>query len=250
MALSGSISCRGRVEGSPPPPPVATTAADSAPKPVSSDSVASSCIEHPAAPPPGIDGIDTTVHKDVRFGSTFLCRIHPALPIFRFDIQGDPSRNVILGARVHRGESAPVFQQLESGAEEAPYRGANYFQVVDLNADGYGDVLLMKWWGGSGNVGNDVWLFDPPTGRFVTDSELSDLANIGGPVPGRPCVRQFQTGFYGESEVCLEEGHWVEVHSVSEQPDSSGRLRIREERERRNGQLILVRTDTVVDSAQ
>ncbi len=143
----------------------------------------------------------------------FLCRVHPSLPDYRFDIIGDSIK-----------------------------------ELHHLDHEGDGDLMLMSQWGATGNVGHDVGRFDPAAKRFVADSELSGLGNIAGPVPGRPRIRQYQTRYFGRVEYCREGGHWVEVRSIMDHPDSTGARIIREWRERRNGRLELIRADTVADS--
>ena len=120
------------------------------------------------------------VVEDVRGGTAFQFRIHPSSLIYAFHLIGDPASNTIVRIEVSRQNDPAIIQTLEAGMGEQPYRGADYFQVEDINFDGYLDIKLLAWWGATGNKGYRYWLFDKETDHFVYDEAFSELCN---PIP-------------------------------------------------------------------
>jgi len=82
---------------------------------------------------------------------------------------------------------------MDVNMEEQPYRGAVYFQIEDVNFDGYKDIKLLNWWGVTGNVNFSFWRFDNNNGKFIYDAELSDLTS---PIfnPKTKLITTYETG--------------------------------------------------------
>lgn len=64
-------------------------------------------------------------------------------------------------------EGLGLFSHAEIGAS-APQP-----EFVDLNFDGYFDVSLLAFIGGTRNAGSNIWLFDPDENQFDYNSVLS-----------------------------------------------------------------------------
>ncbi|HVO28019.1 MAG TPA: hypothetical protein VMW56_30810 [Candidatus Margulisiibacteriota bacterium] len=141
-------------------------------------------------------------------------QINSRLPRYTFVLQFGESA-MVEEIRIFRGNGQSPVQLLRPECTEAPFRGSKYFQVVDLNGDGYRDISLLSWWGVQGNEGSNIWLFDPPTGTFKYDSQLSEEINVQ-PVLGKPCVKTFSKGGwqnenYSESKLCYRRAGWIKV---------------------------------------
>lgn len=147
-------------------------------------------------------------------GAEYVCTIRPSLAL-RIVVAGDtqpPSLDslVVRPAR----DSGPVMQVLHREFAEAEMplsHVADVVRTIDLDADGWRDLLVGKFWGATGNRGYDVWRFDPAARRFVFDSQLSKMWDLA-PVPGRPCVTtHFHTSMLDDQSGvhCLHAGKWL-----------------------------------------
>jgi len=121
---------------------------------------------------------DTNVVQDVRQGASFTFKIHPGLAPRTFKLIGDPESNTIKTIEIYVSSATRPSQVLKAQQDEAPYRGADYFKMVDIDFDGYQDIGLLSWWGATGNEGWTFWRFDPASQQFVKAPEVSAL---GGP---------------------------------------------------------------------
>lgn len=183
------------------------------------------------------------------------CRIHDGWPPTRVSIEADTADPRITGLRVSLPPvpgRADSIQQLASSADEPPPRGMPYFYALDLDGDGYRELVAMAWWGATGNTGYDVWRWDPAAGRFAKDSVLSGLSNPR-PLPGRPCVTSHSVGgmvgmLHSNGVVCRERGRWVRESDESQDWNAAERFFVKVTRERRGDSLVVVRTDTVRDT--
>jgi hypothetical protein len=186
-------------------------------------------------------------------GAEYACTIHPTLTL-RIVIAGDtepPSLDslIVLSAR----DSGPALQVLhrELGEAEMPLSHVtDVVRTIDLDADGWRDLLVGKFWGATGNRGYDVWRFDPATRRFVADSALSQTWDPI-PVPGRPCVATHShTSVLDDASAvhCLHAGRWrldsAEVNTWHRRAHTV----VREVFARRGDSLVVVRTTTRPDS--
>ena len=146
-------------------------------------------------------------------GAEYRCVVHPSLTL-RLRLLGDtasPSLDSVLV--LPEGESTNALQVLhrESGDAEMPLPyHTGILSTIDLDADGYRDLLVGKFWGATGNRGYDVWRFDPAARRFVADGELSKLWNPS-PIAGRRCVSTSSNSSArddGMGVYCMHDGKW------------------------------------------
>jgi len=146
-------------------------------------------------------------------GAEFTCTIHPTL-VVRIAVAGDtmvPSLDSLVV--LPELDSAPALQVLHRELAEAEMplsRVTDVLRTIDLDADGWRDILVGKFWGATGNRGYDVWRFDRAARRFVADTALSQMWDPL-PIPGRPCVATHShTSVLDDSRGvhCLDAGRW------------------------------------------
>ena len=122
----------------------------------------------------------SNVVADVRRGAEFSLTIHPDLPKYHFHLIGNKKDNVVERIEIQQGEEPRIIQTLatpENSMSESPPKGSEYFKTEDLNFDGYQDVMLLNWWGATGNTGYFVWIFNPSEKKFFFSKEFSEVSN-------------------------------------------------------------------------
>jgi TonB family protein len=165
-------------------------------------------------------------------GVEFSCRIEPGRAPQRVVVTGD-GHGWPHDLRVYRGAARPL-QVLAPEFESSPLAGGEFLSAMDLDADGYRDLMAHAW-SGTGGLVWFVWRWEPRRGRFAADSVLSALPNLA-PVPGRPCVRG---GSGSLEELCLRAGRWITMATVTAERAADGRcMDVR--RERRGGRMVVV----------
>lgn len=185
---------------------------------------------------------------DVRGITRFACPLRAGEPPADVDVVGDSS-NVITELRVQApGAAGP--QVLPAHGDEAPPLGLDYLEVQDFDGDGWRDLKLLDWWGATGNLGWEIWRFDPVSRVFARDSALSGLPNVR-PLPGGRCWATFSVGggagrIFTATRLCrTPDGEIHPVRVEEQQPDSAGTHLIRTVRRRRGDSLVVIRADTV-----
>jgi len=207
-------------------------------------------------PPPRVAG-DTTLnefHEDLRHGAVFRCMLGRGRVLTRLVVRADEG-GTPTGLEVYapHGAARPA-QRLAVKAIEPPRRGRDFVEAVDLNADGWLDLMVMIWWGATGNTGYDVFLYDPAARRFARSAALSDRSNPE-PVAGRACVSTHSVGgsgglVYSRGEFCWRGGTWVRVRDESQAWDEARSTRrtavyVRTIRVRRGGRMRTVSVRTI-----
>jgi hypothetical protein len=146
-------------------------------------------------------------------GITYACAINPALDL-RIVVAGDtgaPSLDsVVVFASDDSIQPLQLLYRVAGDAEMPLPHFTDVVRTIDLDADGWRDLLVGRFWGATGNSGYDVWRFDPSSRRFVADSILSNLVNPA-PVPGRPCVSTYSNSSAVDDDMgvhCLHAGRW------------------------------------------
>jgi hypothetical protein len=186
-------------------------------------------------------------------GAEFSCTIHPTLAL-RIVVAGDtepPSLDslIVLPER----DAGPALQILhrELAEAEMPLSFVNdVVRTIDLDADGWRDLLVGKFWGATGNRGYDVWRFDQATRRFVADSALSTLWDPS-PVRGRPCVSTHSHTSVLDDERgvhCLHAGQWLLDSAEVDTWQRPTRTVRHEIFARRGDSLVVIRSTTRPDS--
>jgi hypothetical protein len=185
-------------------------------------------------------------------GAEFSCTIHPTLAL-RIIIAGDtepPSLDslIVLPER----DSGPALQVLHREPEaEMPLAFVkDMVRAIDLDADGWRDLIVGKFRGATGNRGYDVWRFDQASRRFAADSTLSTLWDPN-PVRGRPCVstHSHSSVIDGERGVhCLHAGRWLLDSAEVDSWQRPTHTVVHEVFARRGDSLVIVRSTTRPDS--
>ena len=186
-------------------------------------------------------------------GITYACTIHPSL-VLRMVVAGDTSSPSLDSVLVFTSsDSTRPLQILHRAAGDAEMPLPHFTDVVrtiDLDADGWRDLLVGRFWGATGNSGYDVWRFDSTSRRFAFDSTLSTLVNPT-PVAGGPCVSTYSNSSVADDVIgvyCLHSGRWrldsAESHTWMR--DSNA---IRHDiMARRGDSLVIVRSETKRDT--
>lgn len=147
---------------------------------------------------------EESVTEDLSQGRTFTFAIAPKLPAFIFKLipllhpadEYGNAQSTIRDIEVYRENSKQAFQHL-TGCDlkemEPPGRGAEFFETVDINFDGYSDIFLETMHGATGNETGCVWLYNTTTGHFEYSKEFSSLWSFSLD-PGRKIIFTFTTG--------------------------------------------------------
>jgi hypothetical protein len=197
------------------------------------------------------DTADSSWRRSFARGAEYRCVIHPALPAVRVLIAGD-STATALESLVILSDSAAAFpaQRLViDGDIPAPSR-TDVVRMLDLDADGYNDLLVGNSWGATGNTTYDIWRYNPLAHQFMKDGELSDTFNPS-PVAGSACVHTHSNSSVADGEaarLCLRGGHWLTDSSETTTWDREAHVIVRERRARRKDSLVVVERTVRPDS--
>jgi hypothetical protein len=188
-------------------------------------------------------------------------QVSAKLPPYRFVLKPDvATNNSSLGSwhmghiDIFKGNSKVVWQSIAvEGAD--PSQLVTSFHTLDINFDGYQDFAVVyeiaaKWGSYS------YWLFDPGSGRFITNALTADLRKLGYDrltlIPQRNEIRiSLFIGICRNSfEVYrVQNGHLVLMESEIHSPRGPGRCLV-ETRKRVNGKLTLVETKETENEVQ
>jgi len=156
-------------------------------------------------------------------------RIHESLPVFTFTLIGDPSADIEEWNSIRtiaiRGDGFK--QRLDGFETEGPFSQENDYGLVlaDFTGDGYLDIQLHKWMGGSMlNEPSIFWLWDSERREFVRNEQLealSESAGISVEEDGRlSCHTRLGVGEYVTSYYTFTDGAFVLDDSKHVYPES------------------------------
>ena len=118
--------------------------------------------------------IDYDFLQDVRGENVFQFSIHPSIPILKFVLIGDSIDNSIVEIIVYKNTDTIPFQEIIiDEVIEPPVKETEYFVTCDFNFDGYKDIMLLEFWGTTGNRIYKGWLFNPGNMKFESNDFLS-----------------------------------------------------------------------------
>lgn len=124
--------------------------------------------------------IDNSYVSEVRGKVEFVKSISSRLPDFRFVIVGDSDVGWVDSLKIFQADDTTLKQVIELDAEfnVSPLpRKQEYFFAEDYNYDGYKDIRILAWWGGSGGESYIVWIYNPKNKLFETDDFYRSLSN-------------------------------------------------------------------------
>ena len=106
----------------------------------------------------------------------FTFQIHRDLPPWQFHLLRANDWPVICGIEVFKANAERPFQALTNVSSELEaWQNGDSLEALDMNFDGFKDLRTVNYWGVTGNIGYNCWLYDTNAGRFVFSAELSDL---------------------------------------------------------------------------
>lgn len=126
------------------------------------------------------NSFDDSYVSEVRGKVEFVKSISSRLPDFRFVIVGDSDVGWVDSLKIFQVDDTTLKQVIELDAEftVSPLpRKQEYFFVEDYNYDGYKDIRILAWWGGSGGDSYIVWIYNPKNKLFETDDFYRSLSN-------------------------------------------------------------------------
>jgi hypothetical protein len=184
-------------------------------------------------------------------GAAYRCIVRATLPPVRLVIVGDTAAEWLDSLVIAPDSTgAPARQVLLLDSTLPPPWSANAVQMVDLDADGYNDLLVGDSWGATGNTRYQVWRFNSLMGRFVEDRELSEVFNPS-PVPGTGCVHTHSNTSFADGEsalLCRRDGHWTTDSIETSTWNRQEHVIVHEIRIRKGGSLIVVKRTIRPDS--
>lgn len=125
---------------------------------------------------------------DIRGGAICSFLINPNLPVYTFHLIGNPDDNSVDKIEISKGDGsvfqtidltapADIFSGDDNSIEHYAYaNGVPVLSTQDVNFDGYKDIEL-PYNLGAGDSGYFYWIFNPETGTFIYNQELSALIN-------------------------------------------------------------------------
>jgi hypothetical protein len=149
----------------------------------------------------------------------FTFEIHPRLPFFQFHLLRETSTGQIEAIEVFTNGVLPSFQLLTNRTQQPEWEGGKGLFCRDMNFDGFGDLMALNWWGATGNVGYNCWLYDTNAGRFVFSVALSDLCRPEFNATTRS-VHEYSRGGsreFSSATLVWEDGKLTMVEEVSQQ---------------------------------
>lgn len=99
-------------------------------------------------------------------------------PAYIFKLLADPETNWFKRIIISESASKVVIQDLvvEDDIEDMDSPpDNNYFDLEDINFDGYKDIRLLIYRGMTGNEESSYWLFNPETNKFVYNKDFNGL---------------------------------------------------------------------------
>jgi hypothetical protein len=190
------------------------------------------------------NALPSDVTEDLRGGAECRFKINPRLPVYNFNLIGNPSSNTIDRILITAENKAIGTLVVEKYDTESPFRGSDYFDVADINFDGYKDIRLLQWWGATGNINYIWWIFNPLNNKFVKRDDLSDLTNP----TLHPVTETITTSgaggmagkIYSQSTYKFDQkGRLLLIRNEFQDWDNSRKCFIRTVKERKNGKMVV-----------
>jgi hypothetical protein len=209
------------------------------------------CVQTRGQGPDSTIRIDDTTRwnawkRAVRRGREYRCVVNGSLPAFRVAVLGDSISgpdSIVFTPDAPRARPTQTIALTADFDAPGPH-ATDALRMLDLDTDGFADLLVGKSWGATGNTVYAVWMFDSRTRRFVVDSSMPNTP-FAKMVPGRPCVwSKWNTSAYDDSNAmyCRRDGRWILDSVVDHTNDRKNKVVIERFYSRRGDSMVVVKT--------
>ncbi len=183
---------------------------------------------------------------------TFEFVINSKMPAMEFRLiwTDDPQYKVVRKIEVRRKGDSELLQVLDARMDERPVETqSDFFNVEDINFDGYKDIKLQIMWGATGNRIFDFYLFNPKTGKFIFSPSFSALLNPI-PNPKRKELEVFWTGgmagnIYSRQTFKVIGNQPVLSREEVKNWNKEESCFIKTVKERRNNELVIIKEEKI-----
>lgn len=167
-------------------------------------------------------GVDTNYVLDVRGENIFHFSINPKLPLFKFILIGDSAQNIIDTIKIYSINKKIPLQTVYIDDMDSPVKGHDYFLTSDFNFDGNEDIMLLKYWGVTGNLIYKVWLFKPQRIKFESNKFLSNIRSPKLNKNKKELTTYYRNGFnrFTSSTYKVINGKYEQIKEVSQYWDA------------------------------
>jgi len=179
----------------------------------------------------------------------YECRssISDKLPEFIFTIHIDTLNNdigqdhAVTRIRIRRADKKNRVQTLKP-LEMYQAFAPRHFELIDMNFDGFKDILLQYGCGATGNGQSYTWLYDPKTGRFKYNNALSQITTATAH-PDTKTITSLWVGgaaVYDEETYTFQNGKLTKIKEVAQ--DANDKLRVLSKTTKTFRNNILIKT--------
>mgnify|MGYP001193222821 CR=1 FL=1 len=162
--------------------------------------------------------------------ASFSAKINDKLPEFNFKIIGrfhklDKYEDFIpLYVEIRNASDGKITQKLVVSDNSGYNERADMVQLVDLNFDGYLDFRILLNAGATGNDWYDSFIYDPLSGKFKYNKELSEMSSLKVDLESKQLTSYYGAGSCEESinfyavkgnKVILIKSEWTDFDNVN-----------------------------------
>jgi len=101
--------------------------------------------------------------------------VHPKIGVYRLTVLIN-AREEVSKLEVRSAKLGKLIQSVKTSGKSCS-ENCERIMSVDLNFDGYQDIMIRTWAGATGNIGYEVWIFNKLTRQFDYNKTLSDKSN-------------------------------------------------------------------------
>jgi hypothetical protein len=215
------------------------------------------CVQTRGQAPDSSIRIDDTTRwnawkRAVRRGREYRCVVNASLPALRVAVLGDSVSgpdSIVLSLDAPRARPTQTIA-LTADFDAPDPHATDALRMIDLDTDGYADLLVGKSWGATGNTLYALWMFDSRRRRFVVDSSMPNTP-FAKTVPGRPCLwSKWNTSASDDSNAmyCRRDGRWILDSVVDHTRDPKFKVVIERFWSRRGDSMVVAKTTAHPDT--
>lgn len=165
--------------------------------------------------------------------------VNPSLAAFSVELFFDPNTYQRTIQIYKAGDSVP-YQMIDAGIGERLHYDED-LRAIDVNFDGYKDLVHLAWYGVTGNTGYSFYTYDSLSTTFILNT---DFDGLGSPQfdDSRKLIYSHSGGgmagnIYSSETYKYENGKLKLIHAVYQNFDHKTEHFIRKTKHLRNGQL-------------